>query len=68
MVLQLSFIVWVSPLDMLVEISLVFELATALGDGAVFGELWHVVDESIEQAAELLNLDELFFCGHLLFY
>jgi hypothetical protein len=53
---------------MLVEISLVFELSTALCDGAVFGELWHVVDESIEQAAELLNLDELFFRGHLLFY
>jgi hypothetical protein len=68
LVLQLSFIVWVSTLDMLVEIGLVFELATALGDGAVFSELWHVVDESIEQAAELLNLDELFFCGHLLFY
>jgi hypothetical protein len=64
----LSLIVWVAPLDMLVEVGLVLELATALGDRTVFCELRHVVDESIEQAAELLNLDELFFCGHLLFY
>jgi len=62
-----SVIVWVSPLYMLVEIGLIFEFATALGYRAVFGELGHVVDKCVKQAAELLDLDELFLCGYLLF-
>ncbi len=66
--LFLSLIVWMTTLYMLVEVGLVFELSTTLCDWTVFCELWHVVDESVEQAAELLNLDELFFCGHFLFY
>jgi hypothetical protein len=62
----LSLIVWVSPFYVLVEISLVFELAATLSERAVLGQLWHVVHQRIQEAAELRDLDELFLGGHFL--
>lgn len=62
----LSLIVWVSPFYVLVEISLVFELAATLNERAVFGQLRHIVHQRIQEAAELRDLDELFLGGHFL--
>lgn len=62
----LSLKVWVSPFYVLVEISLVFELAATLNERAVFGQLRHVVHQRIQEAAELRDLDELFLGGHFL--
>lgn len=53
-----------SPFYVLVEISLVFELAATLNERAVFGQLRHVVHQRIQEAAELRDLDELFLGGH----
>ena len=61
-----SLIVWVSSFYVLVEISLVFELAATLNERAVLGQLRHVVYQRIQEAAELRDLDELFLGGHFL--